>query len=83
MMPPVSTRRSKEERASREKELLSREKERTREQADADRRRKREAENAARRRENQAQRSRGGMSGAMSGPFSLGYSRDGKFTVRR
>ncbi|KAH7384334.1 RNA polymerase III RPC4-domain-containing protein [Phaeosphaeria sp. MPI-PUGE-AT-0046c] len=74
--PTFTGRRSKEERAALEKEAIEREKARTKEQADADRRKRNEADRKAKREQERASRGRGGYSGAMSGPFSLGSSRD-------
>lgn len=75
--PTFTGRRSKEERAALEKEAIEREKARTKEQADADRRKRNEADRKAKREQERASRGRGGYSGAMSGPFSLGSSREG------
>ncbi|KAF2633093.1 hypothetical protein BU25DRAFT_358129 [Macroventuria anomochaeta] len=74
--PMFTGRRSKEERAALEKEQLEREKIRNRDQekeaAFQARRKEREAAKEASR----ATRGRGGYSGAMSGPFSLGSSKE-------
>jgi DNA-directed RNA polymerase III subunit RPC4 len=75
--PMFTGRRSKEERAALEKEQLEREKIRNRDQekeaAFQAKRKEREAAKEASR----ATRGRGGYSGAMSGPFSLGSSKEG------
>lgn len=76
--PTFTGRRSKEERAALEKEALEREKARTKERLEADRRKQKDAEWKAKREAERAVRGRGGYSGAMSGPFSLGSSREGK-----
>src|SRR5690242_108392 len=75
--PMFTGRRSKEDRAALEKEQLEREKIRNRDQ-------EKEAAFQARRKEKEAAkeasrstRGRGGYSGAMSGPFSLGSSKEG------
>jgi DNA-directed RNA polymerase III subunit RPC4 len=75
--PTFTGRRSKEERATLEKEAIEREKARTKEQENADRKKRNEADRKAKRDQERASRGRGGYSGAMSGPFSLGSSRDG------
>lgn len=76
--PMFTGRRSKEERAALEKEQLEREKVRNRDQekeaAFQARRKEREAAKEASR----ATRGRGGYSNAMSGPFSLGSSKEGR-----
>ena len=76
--PMFTGRRSKEERAALEKEQLEREKIRNRDQekeaAFQAKRKEREAAKEASR----STRGRGGYSGAMSGPFSLGSSKEGK-----
>lgn len=76
--PMFTGRRSKEDRAALEKEQLEREKVRNRDQekeaAFQARRKEREAAKEASR----ATRGRGGYSSAMSGPFSLGSSKEGK-----
>lgn len=79
--PTFTGRRSKEERAALEKEAIEREKARTKEQADADRRKQKEADRKTKREQERASRGRGGYSGAMSGPFSLGSSREGMLYV--
>jgi DNA-directed RNA polymerase III subunit RPC4 len=79
--PTFTGRRSKEDRAALEKEALERERERTHELRKKDERKARDAENKAKREATRALRGRGGYTGAMSGPFSLGSSKDGKFTV--
>jgi DNA-directed RNA polymerase III subunit RPC4 len=76
--PTFTGRRSKEERTALEKEALEREKARTKEREDADRKKRNEADKKARRDAERATRGRGGYSGAMSGPFSLGSSREGR-----
>ncbi|KAH8702750.1 hypothetical protein GQ44DRAFT_717398 [Phaeosphaeriaceae sp. PMI808] len=81
--PTFTGRRSKEERAALEKEALEREKARTKELQDADRKKKRDADFKAKREAERATRGRGGYSGAMSGPFSLGSSRDDRQTNHR
>jgi DNA-directed RNA polymerase III subunit RPC4 len=68
--PTFTGRRSKEERTALEKEALEREK--------ADRKKRNEADKKAKRDAERATRGRGGYSGAMSGPFSLGSSREGR-----
>ncbi|KAF2825870.1 hypothetical protein CC86DRAFT_351935 [Ophiobolus disseminans] len=74
--PSFTGRRSKEERAALEKEALDREKARNAERVKQDEKKaKREAQQALRD-ATRASRGRGGYSGAMSGPFSLGSSRD-------
>lgn len=80
--PTFTGRRSKEERAALEKEAIDREKARTKEREDADRRKRNDAERKAKRDAERAVRGRGGYSGAMSGPFSLGSSREGKLQKR-
>lgn len=78
-MPTFKGRRSKEERDALAKEAAAREKERNKEQDAAQRKKEREQEAQARRERNRlAKTSRGGFSGAASGPFSLGSSREGK-----
>ncbi|KAF2997080.1 hypothetical protein E8E13_002812 [Curvularia kusanoi] len=81
--PMFTGRRSKEERAALEKEQLEREKVRNRDQekeaAFQARRKEREAAKEAGR----AIRGRGGYSGAMSGPFSLGSSKEDRKTSNR
>lgn len=79
--PTFTGRRSKEERAALEKEALERERERTKEQQAAETRRRRDEERAAKRQADRALRGRGGYTGAMSGPFSLGSSREGKSDI--
>jgi hypothetical protein len=79
--PTFTGRRSKEDRAALEKEALERERERTHELRKKDERKARDAENKAKREATRALRGRGGYTGAMSGPFSLGSSKDGKCTV--
>ena len=76
--PMFTGRRSNEDRAALEKEQLEREKIRNRDQ-------EREAQFQAKRKErdaareaSRATRGRGGYSGAMSGPFSLGSSKEGR-----
>jgi DNA-directed RNA polymerase III subunit RPC4 len=76
--PTFTGRRSKEERAALEKEALDRERARTKEREDADRKKRTEADKKAKRDAERATRGRGGYTGAMSGPFSLGSSREGK-----
>jgi DNA-directed RNA polymerase III subunit RPC4 len=75
--PTFTGRRSKEERTTLEKEALEREKARNREREAADARKQRDADRRAKRDADRAVRGRGGYSGAMSGPFSLGSSREG------
>jgi DNA-directed RNA polymerase III subunit RPC4 len=75
--PTFTGRRSKEERAALEREAIEREKARTKEREDADRRKRNDAERKAKRDAERAVRGRGGYNGAMSGPFSLGSSREG------
>jgi DNA-directed RNA polymerase III subunit RPC4 len=79
--PTFTGRRSKEERTALEKEALEREKARNREREAADARKQRDADRKAKRDADRAVRGRGGYSGAMSGPFSLGSSREGKSHV--
>ncbi|KAH7067327.1 RNA polymerase III RPC4-domain-containing protein [Paraphoma chrysanthemicola] len=81
--PTFTGRRSKEERAALEKEALEREKARTKEQAAADAKKKKDEEWKKKRDAERASRGRGGYSGAMSGPFSLGSSRDDRKTNHR
>ncbi|KAH6642113.1 RNA polymerase III RPC4-domain-containing protein [Boeremia exigua] len=81
--PMFTARRSKEERAALEKEQLEREKIRHRDQekeaAFQARRKEREAAKEATR----STRGRGGYSSAMSGPFSLGSSKEDRKTNHR
>ncbi|KAF1941468.1 hypothetical protein EJ02DRAFT_434771 [Clathrospora elynae] len=74
--PVFTGRRSKEERDAIAKEQAARDKERSKEQVAADKKKEREAESARKREARQAQYARGGYSGALSGPFSLGSSRE-------
>ncbi|KAL5115551.1 hypothetical protein ACEQ8H_006527 [Pleosporales sp. CAS-2024a] len=74
--PTFTGRRSKEEREALAKEALEREKARTQEQVKAAERKQKDAERRAKRDAERAVRGRGGYSGAMSGPFSLGSSRE-------
>ncbi|KAH5307803.1 hypothetical protein HBI31_222750 [Parastagonospora nodorum] len=74
--PTFTGRRSKEDREALAKEALEREKARTQEQAKAAERKQRDADRKAKREAERAIRGRGGYSGAMSGPFSLGSSRE-------
>jgi DNA-directed RNA polymerase III subunit RPC4 len=76
--PTFTGRRSKEERATLEKEAMEREKARTKELEAADRRKQKDLERKLKRDADRAVRGRGGYTGAMSGPFSLGSSREGK-----
>lgn len=76
--PTFTGRRSKEDREALAKEALEREKARTQEQAKAAERKQRDADRKAKREAERAIRGRGGYSGAMSGPFSLGSSREGE-----
>jgi DNA-directed RNA polymerase III subunit RPC4 len=76
--PTFTGRRSKEEREALAKEALEREKARTQEQEEAARKKQQYAERKAKREAERAVRGRGGYSGAMSGPFSLGSSKEGK-----
>ncbi|KAF2027447.1 hypothetical protein EK21DRAFT_71831 [Setomelanomma holmii] len=81
--PTFTGRRSKEERAALEKEALEREKARTKEKEAADAKKRKDAEFKARRDAERATRGRGGYSGTMSGPFSLGSSREDRKTNQR
>jgi DNA-directed RNA polymerase III subunit RPC4 len=76
--PTFTGRRSKEERATLEKEAMEREKARTKELEAAGRRKQKDLERRLKRDADRAVRGRGGYTGAMSGPFSLGSSREGK-----
>ena len=80
--PTFTGRRSKEERTALEKEAIEREKARNKEREELNEKKRREAERKARRDSERAIRGRGGYSGAMSGPFSLGSSREGRFDPR-
>jgi len=75
--PTFTGRRSKEERAALEKDALEREKARNAERIRADEKKAKIEANKKLRDANRASRGRGGYSGAMSGPFSLGSSREG------
>jgi DNA-directed RNA polymerase III subunit RPC4 len=77
--PTFTGRRSKEERAALEKEALERELERNKERLKAESRKAQQKERDAKRDASRAIRGRGGYSGAMSGPFSLGSSKEGGF----
>jgi DNA-directed RNA polymerase III subunit RPC4 len=77
--PTFTGRRSKEERAALEKEALDRELERNKERIKAENRKAQQKERDAKRDATRATRGRGGYSGAMSGPFSLGSSKEGRF----
>jgi len=74
--PTFSGRRSKEERAALEKEAIEREKARNAERQKRDENAQKRLEANKKREASRAQRGRGGYSGAMSGPFSMGSSRD-------
>jgi DNA-directed RNA polymerase III subunit RPC4 len=76
--PTFTGRRSKEEREALEKEAMLREKARMKEREAADRKKEKDAERKMKRDADRAVRGRGGYTGAMSGPFSLGSSREGK-----
>jgi hypothetical protein len=76
--PTFTGRRSKEEREAMEKEAKERDRLRNLERAAADKRKQRDAENAAKREARNAAKARGGYSGAVSGPFSLGSSKEGQ-----
>lgn len=76
--PTFTGRRSKEERAALEKEALEREKIRNKERAKEDAYQARKKEREAAKEASRATRGRGGYSGAMSGPFSLGSSKEGR-----
>jgi DNA-directed RNA polymerase III subunit RPC4 len=81
--PTFTGRRSKEERAALEKEAIEREKARTKEREALDKKKRSDAERKAKRDTDRAARGRGGYSGSMSGPFSLGSSREGSVGPRR
>ncbi|KAF3037223.1 hypothetical protein E8E12_005061 [Didymella heteroderae] len=74
--PMFTGRRSKEERAALEKEQLEREKIRNRDQEREAQFQAKRKEREAAREASRATRGRGGYSGAMSGPFSLGSSKE-------
>lgn len=76
--PMFTGRRSKEDRAALEKEQLEREKIRNRDQEKEAQYQARRKEREAAKEANRATRGRGGYSGAMSGPFSLGSSKEGR-----
>lgn len=77
--PTFTGRRSKEEREALEKEALERERARNAERQRRDEKRQMHLENMKKREANRALRGRGGYSSAMSGPFSLGSSREGMY----
>lgn len=76
--PTFTGRRSKEERAALEKEALEREKIRNREREKQEQYNARQKEREARKEASRASRGRGGFSSTMSGPFSLGSSKEGR-----
>lgn len=78
--PVFTGRRSKEERAALEKEQLEREKIRNKDRAKEDAYQAKKKEREAAKEASRATRGRGGYSGAMSGPFSLGSSKEGRRT---
>jgi DNA-directed RNA polymerase III subunit RPC4 len=79
--PTFTGRRSKEERTALEKDASAREAARNKEREKVERWKREDKEKKAARDAKQASRGRGGYSGAMSGPFSLGSSREGKLIV--
>ncbi|UPX15119.1 uncharacterized protein EKO05_0005578 [Ascochyta rabiei] len=81
--PTFTGRRSKEERAALEKEALEREKIRNREREKEDAFQARKKEREAAKEASRATRGRGGYSSAMSGPFSLGSSKEDRKTNHR
>ncbi|KAF9700508.1 hypothetical protein EKO04_002071 [Ascochyta lentis] len=81
--PTFTGRRSKEERAALEKEALEREKIRNREREKEDAFQARKKEREAAKEASRATRGRGGYSGTMSGPFSLGSSKEDRKTNHR
>ncbi|KAL6709066.1 hypothetical protein ACN47E_001882 [Coniothyrium glycines] len=74
--PSFTGRRSKEERDAMAEQAKERELLRNAERDAAELRKQRDAERAAKREANKASKARGGYSGAISGPFSLGSSRE-------
>lgn len=79
--PTFSGRRSKEERAALEKEAIEREKARNAERLRQDEKKQKRIEDSKKREATRALRGRGGYSGAMSGPFSMGSSREGMWST--
>lgn len=75
--PTFTGRRTKEEREALAKELKEREELRNAERNAANEKKDREAKFKKKREETRLQRARGGYSGAVSGPFSLGSSAQG------
>lgn len=75
--PTFTGRRTKEEREALAKELKEREELRNAERNAANEKKDREAKFKKKRDESRLQRARGGYSGAVSGPFSLGSSAQG------
>lgn len=76
--PTFTGRRTKEEREALAKELKEREELRNAERNAANEKKSREAKFQKKRDESRLQRARGGYSGAVSGPFSLGSSAQGR-----
>ena len=75
--PTFTGRRSKEEREAIEAQLKERDLERNAERMAAERRRKHEEDKKRKREANMQAKARGGYGGAVSGPFSMGSSREG------
>lgn len=75
--PTYTGRRSKEEREALAREQKEKDALRNAERDAAIRRKERDDANKAKREAKHAVRARGGYSGAMSGPFSMGSSREG------
>ncbi len=76
--PTFTGRRSKEEREALAKEQREKDSMRNAERDAAIRKREQDEAHKAKREAKHALRARGGYSGAMSGPFSMGSSREGK-----
>ncbi|KAI8932124.1 hypothetical protein NX059_011008 [Plenodomus lindquistii] len=74
--PTFTGRRTKEEREALAKELKEREALRNAERDAAEEKRRKDAKFKERKEQNKQQRARGGYSGAASGPFSLGSSKE-------
>lgn len=79
--PTFTGRRSKEEREALAKEQKERETLRNAERDAANQKKERERKNLERREQRNMHKQRGGMSGAVSGPFSMGSSREGMLRV--
>lgn len=76
--PSFTGRRSKEDREALEKQQKERDLLRNAERMAADEKKKKEELRAQKREANKLAKARGGYTGAMSGPFSLGSSREGQ-----